>query len=125
MSYYRVCQAAIAVGSMMLCLTAFGKEPVIEARKAALYVGRSALVCGNLVEIKHLPNRHYLNLDKKYPNQNLTVLLWNKDYQLFEQRFGKIENHLGSRLCAHGKINEYKDKLQINIANLQLLRLID
>lgn len=55
---------------------AFAAEAKIEAFKAPFYVGQSVMACGNLVETKHLSNRHYLNLDRKYPNQTLTILVW-------------------------------------------------
>jgi len=100
-------------------------EPKIEAYKAPFHVGKTVMACGTLAETKHFSDRHYLNLDKKYPKQSLTVLVWNKDYRWFEQRFGKIDSYVGRRFCARGKIEEYKNNLQMKVTNPQFLRLMD
>lgn len=100
-------------------------EPKIEAYKAPFHVGKTVMACGILAETKHFPNRHYLNLDKKYPKQSLTVLVWNKDYRWFEQRFGEIDSYVGRRFCARGKIEEYKNNLQMKVTNPQFLRLMN
>ena len=103
----------------------YAAEPKIEAFKAPFHVGKTVMACGTLAETKHLSNRHYLNLDKKYPNQSLTVLVWNKDYRWFEDRFGKIDSFVGRRFCARGKIEEYKNNMQMQVTNPQFLRLMD
>lgn len=105
-------------------LQANAEEPKIEAIKAAFYVGKPVMACGILKETKHLSNRHYLNLDKPYPNQSLTLLVWDNDYRWFEERFGKIDGHIGKRFCARGTIEEYKNNLQIQVGNPQFLRLM-
>ncbi len=109
---------------MFISVTVNAQEIKIEANKAAFHVGKSVMACGQLVETKHLSNRHYLNLDRKYPNQSLTLLVWDKDYQWFESRFGKIDDMIGSRFCARGKVEEYKNNLQIQVSNPQFLRLM-
>lgn len=101
---------------------AFAAEAKIEAFKAPFYVGQSVMACGNLVETKHLSNRHYLNLDRKYPNQTLTILVWDNDYRWFEKRFGKIDAKIGQRFCGRGLIEEYKNNMQMQIKNPQFLR---
>ncbi|MDK1671169.1 hypothetical protein QOK77_11420 [Moraxella osloensis] len=105
-------------------LQAHAEEPKIEAVKAPFYVSKPVMACGILKETKHLSNRHYLNLDKPYPNQSLTLLVWDNDYRWFEERFGKIDGHIGKRFCARGTIEEYKNNLQIQVDNPQFLRLM-
>lgn len=100
------------------------QEPKIEALKAPFHVGKSVMACGKLAEIKHLDNRHYLNLDKSYPNQSLTLLIWDNNYRWFEERFGSIDNMKGKRFCARGTIEDYRGSLQIKVANPQFLRLM-
>lgn len=112
----------------LLSISAVGithaKEPKIEAFRAAFHVEQSVMACGQLVEVKHLSNRHYLNLDKPYPNQTLTLLVWDNDYRWFEERFGKIDSMIDQRFCARGKIEEYKNNMQMQIKNPQFLRLM-
>ena len=108
----------------LVSLSSFGQELKIEAIKAPFHVGKTVMACGVLADIKHLDNRHYLNLDKPYPNQSLTLLIWDNNYRWFEERFGKIEDMKGRRFCARGTIEEYKNNLQMNVNNPQFLRLI-
>lgn len=106
-------------------ITANAAEPKIEAYKAPFHVGKSVMACGNLAEVKHLSNRHYLNLDKRYPNQTLTILVWDRDYRWFEERFGKIDGYVGKRFCVRGTVEEYKNNMQIQVKNPQFLRLMN
>ena len=102
----------------------YAQEDKIEAVKAAFYLDKTVMACGRLTEVKHFDNRHYLNLDNKYPNQSLMVLVWNNNYKWFEERFGKIEGMIGERFCARGKIEEYRNNLQIKVNNPPFLRLM-
>jgi len=104
--------------------SAYAQEDKIEAYRAAFYVNNTVMACGNLAEVKHFDNRHYLNLDKKYPNQPLTILVWDDNYKWFEARFGRIDGMIGKRFCARGKIEEYKNNLQMKVNNPQFLRLM-
>lgn len=103
----------------------YAAESKIEAFKAPFHVGETVMACGSLAEVKHLSNRHYLNLDKRYPNQTLTLLVWDNDYHWFEERFGKIDGFVGRRFCARGKVEEYKNNMQIKVTNPQFLRLMN
>lgn len=116
----------LAISIFSLCsIASNANEPKIEAFKAPSHVGKTVMACGNLAQVKHLSNRHYLNLDKKYPNQALTVLVWDSDYRWFEERFGSIEGFVGRRFCARGKIEEYKNNMQMQVTNPQFLRLMN
>lgn len=105
-------------------VSSIAQEAKIEAIKAPFHVGKSVMACGQLAEVKHFDNRHYLNLDKKYPNQSLTLLVWDNNYKWFEERFGRIDHMVGQRFCARGTIEEYKNNLQIKVNNPQFLRLM-
>lgn len=99
-------------------------EPRIEALKAPFYVGQTVMACGKLAGVKHTSNQHYLNLDRPYPKQTLTFLIWADDYSAFEARFGSVDGMMGRTLCGRGKIEEYKGRLEIKISNPQFLRLM-
>ncbi|TCM70990.1 hypothetical protein EC844_101266 [Acinetobacter calcoaceticus] len=118
------CARLLFLISALSTTALYAQEAKIEAFKAPFYVGQSVMACGKLVETKHLSNRHYLNLDKAYPNQTLTLLVWDTDYRWFEERFGKIDAMIGQRFCARGTIEEYKNNMQLKIKNPQFLRLM-
>ncbi|MGC9403964.1 hypothetical protein ACP43V_16050 [Vibrio genomosp. F10 str. 9ZC157] len=99
-------------------------EPRIEASKAAFHVGETVMACGTVAQVSKGKKAHYLNLDNRYPNQTLAVLIWNNNLKGFEQRFGQITQFENQRVCARGKITEYKNSLQIQVSNPQFLRLM-
>lgn len=100
------------------------KSERIPAYKSAFYIGKSIMACGILVEIKNLSNRTYLNLDKKYPSQSLTILIWNNNLKKFKRKFGSLESLINRELCVYGTIEEYKNNLQIKVSNENFLRLM-
>jgi hypothetical protein len=47
----------------------------------------------------------FINLDKPYPNQIFTVLIWGSD----RPKFGNPDSaYMGRRICATGSIHEYR-----------------
>lgn len=101
------------------------QEKHIQAIKAPFYVGQTVMACGTLAEVVKFEKRHFLNLDAKYPNQSLSLLIWAENYTQFEKRFGKLEQFIGRRFCARGMIKPYKNKLEITLRNPQFLRLMN
>jgi hypothetical protein len=89
----------------------------LNSQQAASHMGETATVCGTVaftnyaVRTKGQPT--FLNLDKPYPNQVFTIMIWGSD----RGKFGAPEvQYLGKRLCATGQIQSYKGKPEI-IAN--------
>ncbi len=113
---------------ILLCLFCIGSlqaaELRIEALKAPFHVGESVMACGILAQVTERPKQTYLSMDKPYPNQTLTLLIWADNYQQFIQRFGGMKQHINKRVCARGVIEEYKNTLQINVVNPQFLRIM-
>lgn len=114
---------------ILFCLFCIGcihaAELKIEALKAPFHVGESVMACGILAQVTERPKQTYLSMDKAYPNQSLTLLIWADDYPQFVQRFGGMKKHIKKRVCARGLIEEYKNTLQINVVNPQFLRIMD
>ncbi len=111
---------------LMLSLVSLSShaEPKIESFKAPFYVGETVMACGKVTQVSQGKKATYLNLNKRYPNQDLAVLIWDSNIPKFNQRFGKLDKLKNSRVCARGEITEYKDALQIKVSNPQFLRLM-
>jgi len=95
----------------------FGKGK-LNSLQAKDFVGKDACVCGKVVSTKFNENGKtnptYINLDKKYPDQVFTLMIFGQDRQNFSY---KPEEFLqGKTICIKGKITEYKGSPQI-IAN--------
>ena len=91
-------------------LTALGAaQTSISAAEAKDHIGQKATVCGDVASSHYAArtrgNPTFLNIDKPYPNQIFTVLIWGSD----RSKFGNPEgDYRDKRICVSGKISEYK-----------------
>ncbi len=81
----------------------------ISASEAKNHVGERATVCGEVVSTHYAArsrgNPTFINLDKPYPNQIFTVLIWGSD----RPKFGDPEEaYRRKHICVTGKIGDYK-----------------
>jgi hypothetical protein len=97
---------------------AFSAPPELAPEQAASHVGETATVCGVVasanysVRTKGQPT--FLNLDRAYPQQVFTILIWGSD----RPKFGTPEvQHMGKRVCANGVIQLYKGKPEIVVTD--------
>ena len=92
-------------------LTAQKKFTPAEAKD---HIGETATVCGTVNSTRYAPSTKgqptFLNLDKPYPNQIFTVLIWGSD----RSKFGSPEvTYKGKQICVTGKITVYRDVPEI------------
>ncbi|MDB5226991.1 MAG: Endonuclease [Bacteroidota bacterium] len=92
----------------------FGKGK-INTTQAKDLIGKESCVCGKVVSTKYNENGKtnptYINLDKKYPDQVFTLMIYGDDRKNFSY---KPEEFLqGKTICVKGKIGEYKGTPQI------------
>ena len=86
----------------------YAQKPITTA-EAKGRVGEKATVCGEVASVQHAArsrgNPTFINLDRPYPNQIFTVLIWGSD----RPKFGDPEEaYRGKRICVTGKITDYK-----------------
>jgi DNA/RNA endonuclease YhcR with UshA esterase domain len=80
----------------------------LTASEAKEHFGETATVCGEVVSTRYADSTKgqptFLNLDKPYPNQVFTVVVWGNN----RGKFGTPENeYKGKRICITGKITAY------------------
>ncbi|HEU4387116.1 MAG TPA: DNA-binding protein, partial [Blastocatellia bacterium] len=84
---------------------------------AVKYVGKSAAVCGLVASaayaVANLGTPTYLNLDKPYPNQPFTVIIWGEKRNKFPTPPETAYN--GKRICVTGTITAYHEQPQMVI----------
>ena len=86
----------------------------LSTTEAKKHVGENATVCGLVVDVhfasgsKGLPT--FVNLDKPFPNQIFTVLIWGDDLPKFPENPAKWQ---GRKVCATGTISEYRGSPEI------------
>ncbi len=86
----------------------------IPAAEASNHIGEIATVCGKVVTTRYAASSRggptFLNLDKPYPEQVFTVVIWGDD----RTKFGRPEDdYRGKAICATGKIETYRGSPQI------------
>lgn len=121
------------LGAIMCVLSMSVATPVfafhtIKATEARNHIGKTATVCGEVASTHYAASSHnrpiFINLDKPYPNQISTVVIWGSN----RAKFGSPEiKYEGKDICATGKVREFRgtpeiiasDPAQIKIRHYQ------
>jgi DNA/RNA endonuclease YhcR with UshA esterase domain len=84
------------------------------AQKASNHLGKHATVCGKVVSANYASRSRekptFLNLDKPYPRQVFTAVIWGEDWEKFDE---PETTYRGKNVCVTGKIGSYRDVPQI------------
>jgi hypothetical protein len=92
----------------------------VEVNSAATlkdHIGDSIKYCGKVVTARLMERMNnapaFLNIDEAYPRQSLTVVVWSNDRPNFKEQPEKF--YLNKNVCIYGKLEKYKEQLQIVI----------
>ncbi len=109
--------------AMILFFSVIVSSPAIPQKKltaeeAKEHFGQGATVCGEVVSTSYVDSSRgqptFLNLDRPYPIQIFTVVIWGEN----RSKFGKPENeYKGKRICVSGKITAYAGKPEIVVSD--------
>jgi DNA/RNA endonuclease YhcR with UshA esterase domain len=86
----------------------------VTASEAKDHVGETATVCGSVASARYAASTRgqptFLDLDKPYPNQVFTIVIWGSN----RAKFGAPEDEFkGKHICVTGEITEYRGKPEI------------
>jgi DNA/RNA endonuclease YhcR with UshA esterase domain len=100
-------------GTICWAAVAFAENP-ISAAEAKNHAGENATVCGEVVSTHYAErsrgNPTFINLDKPYPNQVFTILIWGSD----RSKFGDAEEkYRGKQVCVTGTITMYRGSAEV------------
>jgi DNA/RNA endonuclease YhcR with UshA esterase domain len=93
----------------------------IKADAAKDNVGKEAVVSGTVAEISKAQNLIRLNLDKAFPNQPFTAIIFARN----TNGFGDLEALKGKKIEVSGKITEYRGRPQIILTSTNQLKLVE
>jgi endonuclease/exonuclease/phosphatase family metal-dependent hydrolase len=86
----------------------------IPAGEAVRHVGETATVCGVVASARYARSTRgrptFLNLDRAYPDQIFTVVIWGGERAAFEAPERK---YAGTRICVTGRITSYHGRAEI------------
>lgn len=102
--------------AVLLCSAAFN-QTIIKLEDVPQHVGDSVTVCGKVYSARYMDGAKnkptFLNVGAAYPNQVLTVVIWDTVRQQFN---GKPEALFANKeICITGRIELYNNKPQIVI----------
>ena len=114
----------IAVVLLASAAPAFGAEAITPGQAAA-HVGEVQTVCGTVASAKFASSSKrqptFLNLDRPYPQQIFTVVIWASDRSKFKEPPERAFS--GKRVCVTGSIREYRGTPEIIVTSPDQLRL--
>ena len=88
----------------------------IKLDEVSKHIGDSVTVCGMVSDLRYFENSNkqptFLNIGDKYPNQQLTIVIWGETRKLFT---AKVEDMKGKEICITGRIILFKEKPEIVI----------
>jgi len=92
----------------------------LTASEAKDHIGQEATVCGEVASARYAATSRgkptFLNLDKPYPKQVFTVLIWGEN----REKFGAPEEkYRDKQICATGKISAYRGEPEIIVSDPQ------
>ncbi len=92
-----------------------GDPQTIQAAEARHHVGEDARVCGQVASAAHFASIKgrptFLNLERPYPDQPFTVVIWGSNRSRFEGPPERLFD--GKAICVTGRIETYRGKPQI------------
>jgi hypothetical protein len=92
----------------------------LAAADAKDHIGEQATVCGKVTSTRYAATTRgkptFLNLDKPYPSQVFTALIWGEN----REKFGTPEEkYRDKQICITGKITEYRGAPEIIVSDPQ------
>jgi hypothetical protein len=110
----RCLTALIAIGLLGVSITALGQAKKLTTAEAKNHIGEQATVCGKVASGRYAASTRgkptFLDLDKPYPAQLFTVLIWGEN----RAKFGAPEEtYRNKNVCVTGRIQDYRGEPEI------------
>jgi hypothetical protein len=109
------CRAALAaIGLLGVSITIWGQSKKLTTAEAKNHIGEQATVCGRVASGRYAATTRgkptFLDLDKPYPGQLFTVLIWGEN----RAKFGTPEEtYRNKNICVTGRIESYRGEPEI------------
>ena len=109
--------ALFAVSLLGASVTFWAQGKKLTTSEAKYRIGEQATVCGRVASGRHTRargNPTFLDLDKAYPNQPFTVLIWGKDRAKFRN---PEETYRNKKICVTGRVGSDRGEPEMIISN--------
>jgi hypothetical protein len=107
-------QYPLLVCLFFVCIAAYAQARHLTAAEAKDHIGEHATICGHVASTRYATRSKgqptFPNLDKPYPDQIFTILIWGDD----RPKFGEPETKYRDKdVCVSGTITEYRGTPEI------------
>jgi hypothetical protein len=106
--------AFFAISLFGVSVTILGQGKKLRASEAKHHIGQQATVCGRVASGRYVPttrgNPTFLYLDKPYPNQPFTVIIWGQNRAKFKT---PETTYRDKSICVTGRIGIYRGEPEI------------
>ena len=93
----------------------------IAATEADKHFQETCIVTGKVAQVSIREKLVYLNLDKKFPDSPLTCVIFARA----TNQFGDLKGLEGKQVEVKGRIEDYREKLQIVLNNSNQLKVVE
>jgi hypothetical protein len=110
----RCLSTIVAIGLLGASVTTLGQGKKLTTAEAKNHIGEQATVCGKVASGRYAATTRgkptFLDLDKPYPGQLFTVLIWGEN----RAKFGTPEEtYRNKNICVTGRIESYRGEPEI------------
>lgn len=113
----------LATGGTVLIGPAAVAAACLSSQEASNHTGENICVCGVVASAQYAVRSKsqptFLNLDKPYPNQVFTVVIFGSDRPKFDEPERTL---LGKHVCVTGEIRLYQEKPEIIVHGPEQLK---
>lgn len=113
----RYLAALASISALGASVSVFGQIKKLTAREAKDHIGQQATVCGTVAGWRHLGaswgNPISLDLDKLYPNEPFSVVIWARN----RTKFRDPEDYRNRNICVTGRIGSHRGKAEMIISD--------
>ena len=110
---------ALSLSLFVLLLSTAVAQEKVSPSEAAKLVGKKATVCGQVASANFAARSRgrptFLNLDRPYPNQIFTVVIWGQNRAKFSP--APESAYRAKRICVSGTISSYRGQPQIVVSD--------
>jgi hypothetical protein len=106
----------VAISLFATDLPTLGQGKKLTTTEAKNHIGQQATVCGRVANWRHESSRGnptFLDLDKPYPNQPFSVVIWAKN----RARFRDPEDYRNRNICVMGRIGSHRGRPEMIISS--------
>lgn len=108
---------------ILFFINSLSAQTEITPSEAQNHVGMSCIVKAKIVSIKELEQVIFIDLDKNFPNNEISVVIFGSAFEEFEE--SNFQSFVGKEVSILGIITIYKEKPQIILEQKEQFKVLN